>query len=90
MRDNLELVYRSLDLIDAPEELYTSLCILITYLYENDYFVESFNEQHMPPEELDDLHESLDDLLTQEKYDQQMAEYYISREEETYGIEEAD
>jgi hypothetical protein len=85
MRDDIQNVYENFSSIKAPPPVLASLWNVINELYlvtqidiveyQGDHI-----EEYPDGDAVDFIHEQLDDVLTQEHYEQLTAEFYLNRE----------
>lgn len=88
MQKDIQNVYENLSSIKAPPPIMESLERVINELYlVTQVAIEYQGEQieEYPSEDtIDALHEDLDGLITQERYEALMADYYLNREKDEY------
>lgn len=88
MNEDIQNIYENFTSIKAPPPIMESLERVINELYlVTQVTVEYQGEQieEYPSEDtIDALHEDLDGLITQERYESLMADYYLSREKDEY------
>lgn len=85
---DIQNIYYNLSAIKAPTPIKEAIVRVITELWEitllcNECPTEEFKEEDYPDEDsIDALHESVDDMIRQEQYDEMMAEWYLNREKD--------
>lgn len=86
MREDIQNIYENFTSIKAPPPIMESLERVINELYLVTQVTIEYQGEQMdeyPSEDaIDALHEGLDDLITQERYEALMADYYLSREKD--------
>lgn len=86
MQKDIQNVYENVNSIKAPPPIMESLKRVINELYLVTQVTVEYQGEQMeeyPSEEtIDTLHEDLDGLITQERYEALMADYYLSREKD--------
>lgn len=83
---DIQNIYENLSSIKAPPPIREALVRVITELYEVTLLCDEFPTEEItdyPDEEsIDALHESVDDMIRQEQYEELMAEWYLNREKD--------
>ena len=87
MIKDIQNVYYNLTSIKCPPPIMESLYRVITELYEvtliaDDIQSEMITEEYPDPQTLDEYYDTLDGMISQEHYQELMADYYLSREKE--------
>lgn len=83
---DIQNIYENFTSIKAPPPILESLYRVITELYEctliADEITEELSQEYPDPQTLDEYYDTVDGMLSQERYEELMADYYLSREKD--------
>lgn len=84
---DIQNVYYNLTAIKAPPPILESLVRVITELYEitliaDEIETEELTEEYPDRQTLDEYYDTVDGMLSQERYEEMMADYWLNREKD--------
>jgi len=84
---DIKNVYENFTSIKAPPPILESLHKVITELYEitliaDEIECEELTEEYPDPQTLDEYYDTVDGMLSQERYEDMMADYWLNREKD--------